>query len=294
MTARLWISRWMIPAAIAVAVTTAATAIAQQRPAPPVVSAYAELADRTLGADVVIVGKVDRVDRVSDRKATGLAPGDRRYLVRVKVERALKAPGAVPASVPFLWDARGTERPDLLTRDVIAFLKRESLADYRLTRADGLIAGGARVEQTVRAIITEAQSAVLARRRVTGISSFNWSPGTVAGESETQFFLKTERGGPVSLTVLSRPGRPAEVRAAFSDAIDEAARVVMPNTLPWYYLSCGLPPALPAAALAGQTPEAVAAAQRDYRAALAAIGPCGLQPRQPQKEASSTDTPASG
>lgn len=291
---RLWTIRWMAAAALASVCGAGGPAAAQPRPAPPAVSAYVEIADRTLGASVVVAGAVDRVDRIEDKVATGLAPGDRRYLVRVAVERALKAPGAVPAKLSFLWDARGTQRPDLLARPVIVFLVQQSLGEYRLVHADGMIAGDPAAEATVRAVIAEARDPTLALRRVTGVAGANWSPGTVPGAGVTQFFLQTAGGDPVSMIVTSRPGQPKAVSAAFSDAIDEAARPVARDTVPWFYLACGLPPSLPAAAVRGLDAPATQAARTDYQAAMQALGPCGLAPRSVQKEASSTDTPASG
>ncbi len=104
---------------------------------------------------------------------------------------------------------------------------------------------------------------------VTGIASAFRVPGAVPGEAESQFFLSTRSGKPVSLVVLTRPGEKRQLSVALGDVIDDAAAGVPPQTLLWYRLACTLPPALPpglgaAADVAG-----------DYRFVRDSLGPCG-------------------
>jgi hypothetical protein len=93
-------------------------------------------------------------------------------------------------------------------------------------------------------------------------------PGAVPGEAESQFFLSTRDGRPVSLVVLTRPGEGRRLTVATGDVIDDAAQPVSKETLLWYRLACGLPPKLPA----GIGDAAVA---DDYRFVLTSLGPCG-------------------
>lgn len=279
---------------VAVAVLAAAggsqsLAARAPRPKPAAITGYAPLADLTLGAPVILAGTIDSVDRLNAKRAPDVKPGSQRYLLRLKVGTALKAPGAVPERVRFLWDVPSEARPDLLKQPVIAFLTQQTFQDYRLTRPDALIAGSPAAEVSVRAVITEARTPDLARRRVTGVQSATYVPGTVPGEAETQIFLKTASGDPVSLIVISRPGEAKRLSAAFGDVIDEAAGPIKPESLVWFYLACGLPRTLPEGAVGDMGPEEAAAARADYQFALTAVGACTL-PR-PQNEASSTPTP---
>lgn len=269
--------RWAMLLTLLAGVGGAAEARIQPRARVPLLTDYAELADRTLGAPVILTGTVDSVDRVDPKRAPDAKPGTRRFLIRLAVSEALKAPGAVPQRVRFLWDTAEEGRPDLLKRDVIAFLSPSSLEDYRLTRPDGLIADRDEAVGIVRAVLKEARSPDLQRRRVTGVQSATHTAGTVPGEGETQIFLSTAGGDPISLIVLSRPGQPRTLSAAFGDAIDEAASPVKSGTLAWFYLACGLPRTLPDTATADLAPEDVAAARSDYGFALDAVGTCTLR-----------------
>ena len=99
--------------------------------------------------------------------------------------------------------------------------------------------------------------------------------GTVAGEGETQIFLRTENGDPVSLSVLRRPGQPPRWAVALGEIVDEAARAPVPGTLLWYRLACSLPPVLPARAVRTLAVADAEAARADYRLVIEALGPCG-------------------
>jgi hypothetical protein len=99
-------------------------------------------------------------------------------------------------------------------------------------------------------------------------------PGSLAGESETQIFLQTAAGDPVSLTVLRRPGLVPTWAVALGDIVDDAAAEPKPNSLLWYRLACALPRALPRQSLADAAPEHVPAIHADYRLILDRLGPC--------------------
>lgn len=269
-----------LPHVLALVFAAIAAPAAAQRAGPAAVTAYADLADLALAAPVVARGQVDRFDRLSERDAPGVAPGSRRYLVRLRVASALKAPEAVPETIEYLWDAPGRERPRLRKAEVIAFLAPVAgrARQFRLTRPNAQIAATPAVEATLRAQLAEARDPALARRRVLGVTRAFTVAGTVPGEAETQIFLRTASAEPVSLVVVSRPGEPRRWSAAFGDTIDEAGAPVVPATLAWYYLACGLPAALPAAAVDELAPETARAAADDYAFVRRALGPCGRAP----------------
>ncbi len=79
----------------------------------------------------------------------------------------------------------------------------------------------------------------------------------------------------MSLAVLRRPGEEPRYAVALGEMVDEAAGPPARDTLLWYRLACGLPPALPTSAVADLQPQDAAAAAADYRFVLGALGPCG-------------------
>lgn len=245
-----------------------AAAAAHAQPAPP---PYATLADLTLAAPVIVRAQVAKVARISPRDAPGLAPGSVRLLITATVQAALTAPAAIPTTLSWLQDlpadARG-RAPDLRKQILLAWLQAPA-PDGKTT----LLAGPASqpwsdpLEARVRAIATEARSGTVPI--VTGVANGFRVPGTVPGEAESQFFLTTRAGKPLTMVVLDRPGQARQIQVASTDIIDESATSVQPETLLWYRLACVLPPRLPPAA--GGEDAALAAA---WASAIASLGPC--------------------
>jgi hypothetical protein len=132
--------------------------------------------------------------------------------------------------------------------------------------------------ERIRAVLREAAAAD-APPRITGIGKAFHVPGSLPGESETQIFLQTANGRPVSLSVLRRPGETPRWAVALSEMVDDAAAPPQPESLLWYRLACGLPRALPPQSLADAEPEAAAAIQADYRLVLDRLGPCARSRR---------------
>jgi hypothetical protein len=110
---------------------------------------------------------------------------------------------------------------------------------------------------------------------ISAISSAFHTPGTVIGESETQIFLRTAGGEPISISVLSRPGQEKRWAVSTGDVIDESAQAPARNTLLWYRLACSLPRSLDSKLIESSEPASIAGAQGDYRFVLASLGPCG-------------------
>ena len=66
--------------------------------------AYADLADLTLAAPVIIRATITNAERIDAKASPGLANGRARLLVTAAVDAALVAPGAVPPVLSWLWD----------------------------------------------------------------------------------------------------------------------------------------------------------------------------------------------
>ncbi len=233
---------------------------------------YADIADMTLSAPVIVRATVSGSERISDADSPGLAPGHARLLIGAGVNAALIAPGTIPAQLSWLWDAPLDAKgkpPKPKGSQVLAFLAAPA--------ADGktrLIAGAGQqpatpdLEAQVRAIATEARSGTAPA--ITGVSNGFRADGTVEGESESQFFLSTADAKGLTMVVTRKPGETLRVAVSRGDVIDESAASVKPETLLWYRLACTAPAKLPTSA--GGNDAALAA---DWQAALKSLGPCG-------------------
>ncbi len=233
--------------------------------------AYADLADLTLAAPAIVRATIGSTQRIADKQAPGLAAGRARLLVTARIDAALVAPGAVPATLTFLWDApldtRG--RPPKPRGAAVLLWTTPPAADGKtqLVARGGLQPWRAETEAGIRAIVAADRGGDVPI--VTGVANGFRAEGNLPGESESQFFLKTRAGATVAMVVTSRPGERRRVAIARGDVIDDSAVPVQPGTLLHYRLVCFLPKTLPAA-IAGD-----AALAADWQAGLATLGPCG-------------------
>jgi len=239
--------------------------------APAGATGYADLVTRALAAPVVVHATAIRSERLRPRDAAGIAPNTSRFLVTAATLAAIAAPGPVPPRLTYLIDlpddATGKQaRPP--ARDVLLFLRPGTVSgDYALIDARAEVAWTADDEAAVRAVLIDARGGKVPA--VTGVASAFRVPGAVPGEAESQFFLTTGDGKPVSLVVLTRPGETRRLTLALGDVIDDAAAEIRPRTLLWYRLACGLPATLPAAI------EAAPDVAADYAFIRTTLGPCG-------------------
>jgi hypothetical protein len=128
-------------------------------------------------------------------------------------------------------------------------------------------------ESKLRAILTEAV-APEAPPAITGVARAFHVAGSLPGEGESQIFLRTADGRPISLNVLRRPGEEPRWAVALSELVDDSAAPPKPDSLLWYRLACGLPRTLPDAATASIAPGDAEQARADYSLVLAGLGPC--------------------
>ena len=231
---------------------------------------YADLATLTLASPVIVRATVAKAERVAAADAPGLAAGQARLLVTARVAAALLAPGVVPATLDYLVDLPADDRgrpPKLKDAAVLLFLRPAGDGRYALVGAKAQLDDASASAATVRAVLSEARTAV---PKVTGVASAFRVPGSIPGEAESQFFLQTADGRPISLVVLSRPGAERTLQLALGDVIDEAATGVKPDTLLWYRLACFLPRDLPDG-LGGDDRAGLA---EDWGFVLATLGAC--------------------
>jgi hypothetical protein len=239
---------------------------------------YADLADLALAAPVVAHVRVREADALNSREARNLAPGHRRFLVQADVAALIRG-DAVPPRISYLVDlpndARGSaarirKRSEFL---ILAQAAGASQGELRLAAPDAQLpftaTDGARLRELVRESMRPGSAP-----RITGIGRAFHVPGSLPGESETQFFLQTADNRPISLSVLRRPGQQPRWSVALGEMVDAAAETPRRDTLLWYRLACTLPGALPPQSVAEAAPAEANAIRADYRLIIQQLGPC--------------------
>lgn len=244
-----------------------------------VVEDYADLADLTLGSPVVLQATINKAKRLDKDVAPDVPAGQVRMLIEADVQNVLVARDRVPARIRYLWqgplDARG-KPPKLKGAPVMLFLRPAAnrVDQYQLRHPQGQIAWSPNVDSEIRRILTEARAPELQNLRLTGIGNAFHVRGSIPGESESQIFLTTASGRPVSLVVLARPGQAKSFSVALTEVIDDAAQVIKPRTLLWYHLACQLPAELPADSIDSLDEADRTAVREDYRFVRESLGPC--------------------
>jgi hypothetical protein len=239
---------------------------------------YADLADLADTADLVVHVQVAKQITLPAERAANVAPGYARLYVEAKTKALLAGKAPLGESVRYLvdvpLDAKGNV-PKLKKREFLLFARAVPgrPGELQLTGPTAQIPYAEAVAAHLRPILTEL-AAPDAAPAVTGVRDALAVPGTLVGESETQIFLATESGDPVSLTIVRRPGMDPVWGVSYSEIVDQAARPPQQGTLAWYRLACFLPPQLPRGANLSQDAASRARAAEDYAFVLRQLGPC--------------------
>ena len=266
--------------ALAVAALTSVIAVPQgfaQVPAALAGPTYADLAD--LADHAPLVAKVDIRDavRLKPEQAPGVRSGMARVYVKAKI-RALLLGETIGESASYLADVPvdSKGKPPKLKKTTALIFARPVAArpgELQLVSTVGQVAWSQPTEDRVRVILTELV-APGAPPRVTGVREVSFVPGNLIGEGETQIFLATEAGDPVSISVVHRPGEPPVWGVAFGEIVDQAARPPLHDTLAWYRLACFLPAGLSTATNLSGDGDTQRRAAEDYRYVRGQLGPC--------------------
>jgi hypothetical protein len=241
---------------------------------------YADLANLSDVAELVIRAQIRRQTTLKPDRAPGLAPGFARLYIQADTVALIAGRGTVGGTLAYLvdvpLDARGRV-PKFKKREFLLFARSVPgrLGEVQLVAPGAQLAYTPELETRLRPILTELYAAPEAvPPRITGISDALAVQGTLTGESETQIFLATENRSPVSITILRRPGQRVQWGVSWGEIIDSAARPPAPETLRWYRLACSLPAQLPSSANLAREPEARRLAAGDYAFVREALGPC--------------------
>jgi hypothetical protein len=212
-------------------------------------------------------------------EAGAVPAGRRRFYVEADVLSLIRGAQGLPAQVSYLADfpAMANGKPMKPTKKSEYLLLASAVpgraGELRLVSPDALLPYTAERAEMLRAILRET-SAAGAAPKITGIGKAFHVPGSLPGESETQIFLQTADGRPVSLSILRRPGETPRWALALSEIVDDAAEPPRPNSLLWYRLACALPSSLPTTSLADLEASHVPAVRSDYGLVINQLGPC--------------------
>ncbi len=239
---------------------------------------YADVADLAVAASLVAKVDVTDVILLPPAQATGVPTGHKRVYIEGRVIGLIRGEGGLAPAISWLYDAPLDARGKIAKyrkRTVLLFARPGARAgQVQLVARDAQRDWTPELEARSKAVLSE----LLGPRPAPPILSIGDAfhvAGTVAGEGETQIFLKTEGGQPVSLSVISRPGESPRWSVALGEVVDEAAATPQRDTLLWYRLACGLPAELPARAVRTLPAQDAEAARRDYAVVIAALGDCG-------------------
>lgn len=246
---------------------------------------YADLADLASAAPLVIKARIRKSARVEAERAPGLAPGHARFYVEADVDSLIRGSAPLASRISYLVDLplEGGRPPKLRKKmSVLLFARPVSggtpgstdTGSVRLVAPDAQISADPATETRLRAILAELVKPG-APPAITGIANGFHVPGTLPGEGETQLFLDTATGEPVSITILTAADGSRRWAAAFGEIVDGSAAAPKRDTLAWYRLACGLPRTLPLTQLRGTSPEDRRKAAADYAVVLGALGDCG-------------------
>ena len=269
---RLW--PWLAAAVFALH----SGAIAQRTPPPPPVAAatFADLAGLTEQADVVALVEVRDQAQVEPERAPGLAPGHARLYIEARTQGLLAGRSALGESLAYLVDvplnAKG-KAPKLEKQRFLIYADAVPGRPGELRLVGPQVPANVPTEELARTVIA-AFAAPDTPPAVTGVRDVMSVPGNLVGESETQLFLNTASGEPVSLTVIRRPGMEPTWGVSWSEIVDQSARPPAPETVDWYRLACFLPPQLPANAFLQADRASRTRAEADYRYILEQLGEC--------------------
>lgn len=267
----------MAAAAALVAAIPAPFGAAAQVSASPPAPDYVLLAGLADAAPQVLRVQIKKATVIDPARAPDVPPTMARMLVDAQVMNLIRGKAGVTESIRYLVDvprdARG-KVPKLKKAQFLLFARPGSKpGEVQLINKDAQVAWNPAAEQQVRAIVTELVSPG-APPAIRGIREALHVRGNLQGEGETQIFLATVTGDPVSITVLRRPGLAARWAVSLTEIVDEAAAPPSRGTLLWYRLACFLPPQLPARAMVSNTPADNDLARRDYNFVLEQLGPC--------------------
>lgn len=270
---------------LAISAASGAPALAQQgdataataRESAPAMK-FADLADLAVAAPVVAVVDVRKASRVDPARTGPVKPGWARVYVEADTRTLLYGDSALGARLKYLADVKleaDGKMPKLRKQTMIVFARPvdQRVDELQLVAPDAQVPLAFAGEERVRALLAEIHAAEVAPP-IVGVRDAYHTQGNLAGEGETQIFLRTANGDPASISVVRSPNAPPRWGLSIGELVNADAVPPARNTLAWYRLACGLPAQLPAAAQMASDPALRQAAAQDYAMVVRELGPC--------------------
>lgn len=272
---RVW--RGAFGAALLAASAAGAAPAPLSPPAVPTV-AYADVAGLIEASTIVAAVEVHDQALVEAARAPGLAPGHARLYLEARTLGLLWGRAGLGQNVAFLADVPllANGKPPKLTKQRLLLFADSVPAkpgNLQLVAPDAFIPASVPNEQLARTVIAQL-AAPDAPPRIKGVRDVMSVAGNLVGESETQLFVDTTTGAPVSVTVIRRPGQAPQWGVSWSEIVDQSAKPPAPETVAWYRLACSLPRQLPPRAFLQQDAAARTRAEADYALVIEQLGEC--------------------
>ena len=267
-----------LAAVLAAALAPTGSALAQQSAGVLPAPTYADLVDLAGESKLVVKAKIRKQSALSPERSPFLRSGYVRLYIEADTEALITGSASIGESLRYLADvpieANG-KPPKLTKQEVLLFALpvAGSPSDLQLVTNEAQFADSPSLEMQLRTILGELV-APDAPPKITGLRDAFSVAGNLAGESETQIFLETDSGAPVSLNVIRRPGMAPEWGVSWTDLVDESARPPKRDTLAWYRLACFLPLTLPEESNLAPPGESKQRAAQDYALVIDQLGTC--------------------
>ncbi len=248
-------------------------------PSEPTVT-YARISDLVILSPAIARVTITSATPLKPERAPDVGAGNARFYVESKTSGLIRGDTVIARRIAFLLDgpADKKSRASLKRRTLLIFGKVSAQVDqFQLTSSTALIDATAANEALVRKVLGDYLAPDLPPA-IKGVSSAFYVAGAILGEGETQVFLETTNGTPISLSIVRRPDEQPLFSASLGEIVDNSASFPKPDTMLWYRLACGLPAALPARALRGLEQADAEQASRDYLAFRQALAPCNREP----------------
>lgn len=239
---------------------------------------YADSADLALAARIVAHVRILKARAISREQSISVMPGRKRFLIDANVVALIRGDSGIARQIRYLVDVpldwRGRP-PKLKKAEMILFAQPvpERAGEVRLVTPDAQVAATPAMAARVRAILGDAARDA-APPIVTGIGNAFHTAGTLAGDGESQIFLTTRDGRPVSLSVLRSQSAAPIWSVSLGELVDQGGGPPARDSLLWYRLACFLPATLPQTSVAGLSDSDAAAVARDYQLIQTGLGTC--------------------
>nr|WP_137676917.1 hypothetical protein [Parerythrobacter lutipelagi] len=239
---------------------------------------YADLVDLIDRSALVVRAEVKKQAELKPERAPGVPSDQARLYIEAETKTLLSGTSAVGESLRYLLDVPRDSRGKVAKykkREVLLFARAvpSRPGEIQLITPDAQLLWSDSLDSRIRAILRETVSAD-APPHIEGVRDVLSVAGTLSGESETQLFLGTDGDGPVSISIVRRPGQSPVWGVSWSEIVDQSARPPRRDTLEWYRLACFLPAALPPGAILSDDPADRRRAEQDYRFVLDQLGQC--------------------